>query len=118
MPPLSKSEKALPPTQITIFDNSRGEYCSRCEVGLSSKEAIEFAVEHLKMRYGDEVQIEYLDIAEPPASHHHPEVIDQIVRQNLPLPLVAINGVPKLAGTFEYRMIVDAIETQREVSCK
>ena len=70
------------------------------------------------MRYGDEVQVEYLDLAEPQARRHHPEVIEHILGQGLPLPLVAINGVPKLSGIFEYRMIVDAIETQREITIR
>ena len=115
MQPLAKSGRILPLIRVTIFDNSEGEHCSSCEVGSSSREAIEFAIEHLKKRYGDEVQIEYLDLAEPQARRHHPEVVEQIVGQHIPLPLVAINGVPRLSGIFEYRMIVDAIETQREV---
>jgi hypothetical protein len=43
--------------------------------------------------------------------------MERIRAHNLPLPLVAINGVFKLSGSIEFRAVKEAIEAQMEVGC-
>lgn len=98
--------------RVTIFDHSKEEHCSGyCGVAWSLEE-IAFVTEHLKRKYGDGVEVEYIDLARSEAP---PEIIDRVRTYNLPLPVVAINGVLKLSGCVEYRAIMEAIEAQREV---
>lgn len=101
---------------VAIFDDSRGEHCSApCGIPESGEEAIQFVAERLHDVYGNAVQVESFDLAQPLTHRQNAEVVERIRAQNLPLPLVAINGVPRLSGSIEYRAIVDAIEAQREI---
>ena len=99
------------PISVTIFDDSSSEHCLVCG------ERFELVIEHLKERYGDEVVVEHLDLAEPAIRLQHQEVVNRVKESGLMLPLVAINGVLRLCGGVEYRTIVEAIETQKEVGC-
>jgi len=99
------------PISVTIFDDSSSEHCLGCA------EPFELVIEHLKERYGDEVAVEHLDLAEPAARLQHQEVVNRVKETGLMLPLVAINGVLRLCGGVEYRTIVEAIETEKEVGC-
>lgn len=102
---------ALSPIRVTIFDHTTQEHCSvHCGVERMQDE-VAFIAEHLKNRYGEGVEVEYIDLAHSPQND---EVRDRIGAQNLPLPVVAINGVLKLAGSLQYRIIADAIEALLE----
>ena len=107
--------KAESPIRVTIYDDSTSEHCSHCGIEWSSKEAIQFVTERLREKYGDSVILEYLDLAEPSTHRQNQEVIHKINQQGLALPVVALNGVLKLCGNVEYRMIVEAIETLKEI---
>ena len=102
---------AVAPIRVTIFDHTTHEHCSlHCGVERMQDE-VAFIAEHLKNRFGEGVEVEYIDLAHSPQND---EVRDRIRAQNLPLPVVAINGVFKLAGSVEYRVIADAIEALLE----
>ncbi len=99
------------PISVTIFDDSSSEHCLGCG------ERFELVIEHLKEKYGDEVAVEHLDLAEPAIRLQHQEVVNRVKESGLMLPLVAIDGVLRLCGGVEYRTIVEAIETHKEVGC-
>jgi len=99
------------PIQVTIFDNTGETQCSGCYRIGRSLEEIAVVTQHLKRRYGDEVEVEYIDLVESESG----DVMEQIRAQNLPLPVVAINGVLRLAGSVEYREIMEVIDTLKEV---
>ena len=102
------------PIRVTIFDHSREEHCSG-QCGLDRlQDEIAFVTEHLKRSFGDQVAVEYIDLAEPP---QHEAVMEKIRAHNLPLPVVAINGIFKLSGSIEFRAVKEAIEAQMEVGC-
>jgi disulfide oxidoreductase YuzD len=102
------------PIRITIFDHSGEEHCPG-QCGLDRlQDEIAFVTEHLKRRYGDQVAVEYIDLAKSP---QHEAIMERIRAHNLPLPLVAINGVFKLSGSIEFRAVKEAIEAQMEVGC-
>ena len=102
--------------RVTIFDDSREERCSAsCGIPESGEEAIQFVTDRLHDMYGNAVQVESFDLAQPLTHRQNAEIVERIRAQNLPLPLVAIDGVPRLSGSIEYRAIADAIEAQREI---
>lgn len=60
--------------------------------------------------YGDAVQVEYLDVSEPPAQEEYADLISQAEEHHLPYPLVAIDGQVRLAGGAEYYRIMPLVE--------
>lgn len=100
------------PIRVTIFDHSKEEHCSGYCGAVWSQDEVAFVSEHLKRRYADAVEVEYIDLAHSPQNE---EVMRRIKAHNLLLPVVAINGVFKLSGSVEYRAILEAVEVQREV---
>jgi disulfide oxidoreductase YuzD len=100
--------KSYKPIKVTIFDYRDAEHCSRyCA---AAGDDVAFVTEHLERKYGDTVQVEYIDLGE-----ENSEMAKMVRAQNLSLPVVAINGVLRLAGSVEYRAIMEAIEAQIEV---
>jgi hypothetical protein len=57
------------------------------------------------------VTTEFLNLANPDVSREYAKVVTAIAKDNLPLPLVAINGEVKMAGGVDYYSIVSAIES-------
>lgn len=102
--------------QVTIVDNPKGEKCdARCGLDWSSAEAISLASERIKERFGDSIQLEYLDLSQPITNHHALELGQQVKDKNLPLPLLVINGQPRISGQFDMRQLMDAIEVEVEI---
>jgi len=102
------------PIKITIFDHSGEAHCSG-QCGLDRlQDEVAFVTEHLKRSFGDQVAVEYIDLAESP---QHEAVMEKTRAHNLPLPVVAINGIFKLSTGVEFRAVKEAIEAQMEVGC-
>ena len=105
--------------QITIVDDSKGEKCdAHCGVDWSSIEAIALASQRIKDRFGDKIQLEYLDLSEPVANHRALELRQGVRNKNLSLPLLLINGEPRISGQFDIRLLLDAVEAEMEIKSK
>ena len=105
--------------QVTIVDDSTGEKCdAHCGVDWSSVEAITLANQQIKDRFGDKIQLEYVDLSKPVANHHSLELGQEIRNNNLSLPLLLINGEPRISGQFDIRLLLDAIDAEVEVKSK
>ncbi len=102
--------------KITIVDDSKGEKCDAdCAVDWSSPEAVALASQRIKDRFGNRVKLEYLDLSKPAASHNALEWNEVIKNKSLPLPLLIINGQPRISGPFDIRRLLDAIEAEMEI---
>lgn len=62
------------------------------------------------MRHGSAVQVEYIDLAEPETQAQFADLLDNIQEQNLPYPLVAINGELRLAGSAHFHRVLPLVE--------
>ena len=62
------------------------------------------------MRYGPSVEVEYIDLADTEAQAEFAEVLAVVQAQNLPYPLVAVDGHLKLVGTAHYYHIMPLVE--------
>ncbi len=103
--------------QVTIVDDSRGEKCdAHCGVDWSSEEAITLASQRIKDGFGDKIQLEYLDLSKPIANRHASELIQGIKNKDLSLPLLLINGKPRISGQFDIRLLLDAINAELELN--
>jgi len=119
MPPLARRAKEMEikhAIQVTIVDDSTGEKCdAHCGVDWSSAEAISLATKRIKDRFGNSIQLEYLDLAKSITSHHALELSQQVKDKNLSLPLLLIDGQPRISGQFDIRQLLDAIEAEVEI---
>ena len=102
--------------RVNIVDDSQGTKCgAHCGTDWSSAEAIFLATERIKSQFGDRVQLEYLDLAKPMNGDHALELSWQVKDKDLSLPLLVIDGQPRISGQFDIRQIVDAIEVEVEI---
>ena len=99
------------PIRVTIFDNTGEAQCTGCCRPNRSLEEIAVVTQQLQGKYGDGVEVEYIDLADS----ENDDIMGQIRAHELPLPVVSINGVLRLAGGAGYRDIVELIETLKEV---
>ncbi len=103
--------------QVIIVDDSTGEKCdAHCGVDWSSVEAITLASQRIKDEFGDKIQLEYLDLSKPMANRHTLELFQSIKNKDLSLPLLLINGKPRISGQFDIRLLLDAISADLELN--
>ena len=101
--------------QIVIVDDSKSEKCdAECGVDWSSAESIALASQQIKNRFGEEIELEYLDLSQPTAIPRALELSQEIKNKNLSLPLLVINGQPRISGLFDIRQLLDTIEVEIE----
>lgn len=62
------------------------------------------------MRYGEAVQIDYLDMSDPDTQALFPEVLAVVEERSLPYPLVAIDGRLRAAGSAHYYRVLPYVE--------
>ena len=102
--------------QITIVDDSKGEKCdAHCGVDWASVETIALANQRIKDRFGDKIKLQYLDLSKPMANRHALELDQRFKNKDLSLPLLLINGEPRISGQFDIRQLLDAIEAEIEI---
>ncbi|MFC1916735.1 hypothetical protein ACFLX1_01200 [Chloroflexota bacterium] len=105
--------------QITIVADSRGEQCdAHCGLDWSSVEVITLANQRTKDRFGDKIQLEYVDLSKPTANHRYLELSQEVRNRNLPLPLLFINSEPRISGQFDIRQLLDAIDAEMEIKAQ
>ncbi len=111
MVPLNK-----PIIHITILDDSRREKCgAQCGIDWSSAEATASANQQIEERFGDRVKLEYLDLSQPTADYPVSELTGRGESENLSLPQLIIDGAPRIAGQFDIRQLLEAIDTEVEI---
>ena len=102
--------------QVSIIDDSKGEKCdARCGVDWSSVEVITLASQRIRDRFGDKMQLEYLDLSKPIANRHALELFQGAKNKELSLPLLLIDGKPRISGQFDIRLLLDAINAELEL---
>lgn len=105
------------PMRVSIIYDSGSPDCDGgCGLDLASTEEMQFTLYHLRQRYGDGVVVEFLDFSSSGGGSAEKTDPARSVREGrLPLPLLAINGIPRLSGNLSFARIAQAIEVQREV---
>jgi len=106
-----------PVIQITILDDSKGEKCdAHCGADWSSAEVIALATQRIRGRFGDKIKLQYLDLSKPVTNHHALKLSQGSKKENLSLPLLVINGQPRISGQFDIRLLLDAIDAEIEIN--
>jgi disulfide oxidoreductase YuzD len=66
------------------------------------------------MRYGEAVQVEYVDMSEPKNQAEFSELLAVVEDRDLPYPLLAINGCLRAAGSADYYRVLPYVEEALE----
>lgn len=106
-----------PTIQITILNDSRQEECeAACGIDWSSSEATSLASQRIKDRFGEEIQLEYVDLAKAKADDDILKWNEEILQRNLSFPLLLLNNQVRISGPFDIRQLMDTIEAEIEIT--
>lgn len=101
---------------VAIVDDSSGVRCdARCGTDWSLVESRETARRALRARFGDRVELAFFDVAQPSDCPAPPGLWQRVRSQGFSLPLLVIDGEPRIAGYFDIRMISDVVEAELEM---
>jgi len=107
------------PIKVTIVYNSKSksEECDAyCGIDWASAEAATMVSQRVKERFGDRIQMEYLDLSEP--NRRTVKLKQAIERENQLLPSLVIDGRTRISGQFDIRHLLDAIEAEIETKAQ
>lgn len=103
-----------PDIQATIVADSRSKPCSaECGIDWSAASSVTLARLRIKERFGDRAQLDYIDLPKVTDSQRIQELKPEI--QDLPLPVLLINGHPRITGDFDIRRLLDVIQAEMEI---
>lgn len=98
-----------------IDDTSRRDCVVDCGTNWSSPEAIDLANRQISNRFGIEAHLEYTDLSRTTPDHPAAQWNRTIREKGLSVPLLLINGQLRVAGQFDTRQIIDAVEAEMEL---
>ncbi|MFC1920627.1 DUF1462 family protein [Chloroflexota bacterium] len=102
---------------ITILGGgTQGECDAGCGEDWSSPESITLAVGRIKERFGEDIPVEYINIAENKTEQVVQDWSETIKSKDLSLPLLLLNGQIRISGQFDIRQLLDVIEIEMEVA--
>lgn len=111
MPPLIRDT-----IKITIADDTKAERCdAECGMDWSSAEVFALGSRRIEERFGNRVQLEYIELSKSTTKRHVIELKQRISDGKLQLPLLVIDGQPRISGRFDIRLLLDTIEAELEV---
>lgn len=104
--------------EIAIFDHGElGKPCAEaCGMDWLSLENQQLARHSLEMRFGQKISVDFHNLAEPSAQAQFPQLLKQIEKERLYLPLLLIDGEVRINGHFDLRMLLDMVEAERELA--
>ena len=98
-----------------VDDTSRRDCDADCGTDWSSPEMVALAGQQVEQRFGGAASIEYRDLSQGQLDAGQLEMKRNIREQGLSVPLLLVNGHLRVAGKFDIRRIVDAIEAEMEI---
>ena len=96
-------------------ESGRKDCDAGCGTDWSSPEALALATRQVKDRFGDEAALDYLDLANETGDSQANDWRQKIREKNLSVPLLLINGHLRIAGQFDIRQVIDAVEAEMEM---
>lgn len=102
--------------QVTIINDPAKQDCdASCGTDWSLRESMELAEKRVGNRFGERVHLTYLDLAAEEKVDSLIEWREKIVSENLPVPLLVLNGHLRITGNFDIRQMLDVIEVELEI---
>jgi disulfide oxidoreductase YuzD len=104
-------------TEVIILDQIGGKWCPEgCGVDWLKEENRNLARESIKQRFGDRVRIDFFDLQDPSIKQRFPQLVEKIKEESLYLPILLINGEVRISGYFDFRMLLDMVEAEGELT--
>ena len=100
-------------TAMIIDVTGKKECDASCGEDWSSPDVIALVSQRIKERFGDEIQLEYLNLTEATTDRQTSKWRQAI--KNLSVPVLLINSEPRIAGQFSIRQLLAAIEAEIEI---
>ncbi len=99
----------------SIDDTSRRDCDADCGTDWSSPEVVDLTARQIESRFGPEAILEYRDLSHDASHEDDPELRRTIRENGLSVPLLLINGHLRVAGQFDARRMIDAVEADLEI---
>jgi len=96
-------------------ESSRKDCDAGCGTDWSSPDALALATRQVTDRFGGEAVLDYLDLANKTGDSQANDWRQKIRERNLSVPLLLINGHLRIAGQFDIRQVIDAVEAEMEM---
>jgi hypothetical protein len=100
---------------IVLDDPGRPGCEARCGLDLSSAEVLRSTAEALRRRFGSRVELHYTSLdamgAAAPAG-----IAERLSRGDLALPLLLVNGQPRISGRFDLHSLQEVIQAEIEMA--
>jgi hypothetical protein len=108
--------KRQPRILVTVVDDATSPKCeARCGLDLSSPEVLKSTTGVLRKLFGSRVKLEYSTLdavqAGPLAV-----IAEKVKGGELALPLLLINGKPRVSGYFDLHLLQESIQTEIEMA--
>ncbi len=105
-----------PEIEAIIIYGNQAEKCEvSCGLDWSLAENMTMAEQQVEARFSDRVRLKFLDLSEPATGDFALKWQKRVRDQKLPLPLLVIDGLPRISGEFDMRMLLSAIDTEIEI---
>ena len=101
---------------VTVVDDAASPKCeARCGLDFSSAETFESTVEVIRKTFGSRVRLEYARLG---AIQTGPlaEIAARVKGGELALPLLLVNGKPRVSGYFDLRLLQESIQAEIEMA--
>lgn len=79
-------------------------------------ESVILASQRVKDRFGDRITLEYLDLSVPICNRRSLELPRGIKNKELLLPLLLVNGEPRITGQLDIYLLQDAVSIKLELN--
>ena len=102
--------------RVTVLDDTGRPGCeARCGLDLSSAEVFRSTAEALRRRFGSRVELQYATLDEGRAAVPA-GIAERLTRGDLALPLLLVNGRPRISGYFDLHSMQEVIQAEIEMA--
>jgi glutaredoxin len=108
--------KRQPSIVVTVVDDATSPKCeARCGLDLSSPEVFKSTAGVLRKLFGSKVKLEYAKLDAVQAGGLA-EIAEKVKGGELALPLLLINGKPRVSGYFDLHLLQESIQAEIEMA--
>ena len=110
--------KRRPRILVTVVDDATSPKCeARCGLDLSSPEVLKSTTGVLRKLFGSRVKIKHVSLAAIEAGSL-PGIAERVKSGDLVLPLLLINGKPRVSGYFDLHLLQESIQAEIEMAAR
>lgn len=108
--------KRQPIILVTVVDDAASPKCeARCGLDLSSPETFKSTADVLRKLFGSRLKIEHISLAAI-ESGSLSGIAEMVRSGDLGLPLLLVNGKPRISGYFDLHSLQEVIQAEIEMA--